>query len=197
MHKNSINHSDDLIESQLIRTERPINVIGIDNIEAGRIAARRLLASGYNDVGFLGGPEKATSTRDRLEGFLDVLSDYPKIKTRVHFAGDYTFEAGFDEMASMILRGLSQAYFCADDVISIHRYTQHPERWMVSDIHVRKVKETETGGRPTSMDAPISLRMQPGNCSFTVAGKDVITQPKEPAFEPKLNLINTSPEMAF
>ena len=67
----------------------------------------------------LGGPEKATSTRDRLEGFLDVLSDYPKIRTRVHFAGDYTFEAGFDEMASMILRGLSQAYFCADDVISI------------------------------------------------------------------------------
>jgi DNA-binding LacI/PurR family transcriptional regulator len=98
---------------------KDINVIGIDNIEAGRIAARRLLASGYSDVGFLGGPEKATSTRDRLEGFLDVLSDYPKIKTRVHFAGDYTFEAGFDEMASMILRGLSQAYFCADDVISI------------------------------------------------------------------------------
>ena len=75
---------------------KDINVIGIDNIEAGRIAARRLLASGYSDVGFLGGPEKATSTRDRLEGFLDVLSDYPKIKTRVHFAGDYTFEAGFD-----------------------------------------------------------------------------------------------------
>ena len=61
---------------------KDINVIGIDNIEAGRIAARRLLASGYNDVGFLGGPEKATSTRDRLEGFLDVLSDYPKIKTQ-------------------------------------------------------------------------------------------------------------------
>ena len=34
----------------------------------------------------------------------------------------------------------------ADDVISIHRYTQHPTRWMVSDIHVVKVKETETGG---------------------------------------------------
>jgi hypothetical protein len=62
----------------------------------------------------------------------------------------------------------------ADDVVSVHRYTQHPTRWMVSDIHVVKVKETETGGRPTSMDAPISLRMQPGNVSFTVAGKDVI-----------------------
>jgi len=96
-----------------------ISVIGIDNIEAGRLAARRLVACGYSEVGFLGGPEKATSTRDRLEGFLDVLNGHPKVKTRIHFAGDYTFEAGFDEMASMILRGLSDAYFCADDVISI------------------------------------------------------------------------------
>ena len=98
---------------------KDINVVGIDNIEAGRLAARRLIACGYDQVGFLGGPEKATSTRDRLEGFLDVLSDYPKIQTRINFAGDYTFESGFDEMASMILRDLGQGYFCADDVISI------------------------------------------------------------------------------
>jgi|TARA_R110000803_G_scaffold59427_7_gene118016 hypothetical protein len=62
----------------------------------------------------------------------------------------------------------------ADDVISVHRYTQSPDRWMVSDIHVVKVKETETGGRPTSMDSPISLRMMAGNVAFTCAGKDVI-----------------------
>jgi len=62
----------------------------------------------------------------------------------------------------------------ADDVISVHRYTQSPDRWMVSDIHVVKVKETETGGRPTSMDSPISLRMMAGNVAFTCAGKDII-----------------------
>lgn len=62
----------------------------------------------------------------------------------------------------------------ADDVISIHRYTQHPTRWFYSDIHVKKVKETETGGRPTSQDSPISLRMERGNTNFTVAGKDII-----------------------
>ena len=64
----------------------------------------------------------------------------------------------------------------ADDVVSIHRYTQHSERWMFSDIHVVKVKETETGGRPTSQDAPISMRMMPANCQFTVAGVDVISK---------------------
>lgn len=62
----------------------------------------------------------------------------------------------------------------ADDVISIHRMTQHPTLWNVSEIHVLKVKETETGGRPTSSDAPIALRMEAGNVKFTVAGMDVI-----------------------
>ena len=66
----------------------------------------------------------------------------------------------------------------ADDVVSIHRYTQHPERWMYSDIHVTKVKETETGGRPTPYDAPISLRMMPSNTAFTIAGRDIISVEK-------------------
>lgn len=66
----------------------------------------------------------------------------------------------------------------ADDVVSVHRYTQHPERWMYSDIHVTKVKETETGGRPTPYDAPISLRMMPSNTAFTIAGRDIISVEK-------------------
>ena len=40
----------------------------------------------------------------------------------------------------------------ADDFIVIHRYTQHPSDWTQSHIHVRKVKETDTGGRPTPMN---------------------------------------------
>jgi len=66
----------------------------------------------------------------------------------------------------------------ADDVVSVHRYTQHPERWMYSDIHVTKVKETETGGRPTPFDAPISFRMMPSNTAFTIAGRDIISVEK-------------------
>jgi len=74
----------------------------------------------------------------------------------------------------------------ADDVVSIHRYTQSPDRWMVSDIHVVKVKETETGGRPTSLDTPISLRMQPSNVAFTVAGKDIIDHSVKTQVSPSL-----------
>ena len=62
----------------------------------------------------------------------------------------------------------------ADQVYTIHRMTQHKTEWMISEIHVRKVKETESGGRPTGIDSPVCLRMTPGACGFTHAGRDPI-----------------------
>ena len=84
----------------------------------------------------------------------------------------------------------------ADDVISIHRYTGHGTRWMVSDVHVKKVKETETGGRPTVDDAPISLRMMQGNCGYTIAGIDVIAEILKHK-SPEKELPKLDPKLAF
>lgn len=47
----------------------------------------------------------------------------------------------------------------ADEFITIHRVTQHAENWKYTEIHVRKVKETETGGRVTYFHQPIDLTM--------------------------------------
>lgn len=54
----------------------------------------------------------------------------------------------------------------ADEVVTIHRLIKHPERWMNSEIHVHKVKEWETGGKPTPTDEPVILRMLPGGYAF-------------------------------
>jgi len=54
----------------------------------------------------------------------------------------------------------------ADDFITIHRITQHPTDWMVTEVHVRKIKDTETGGRPTSIDSPVKFEMYKGGCGF-------------------------------
>ena len=62
----------------------------------------------------------------------------------------------------------------ADAVYAIHRYTMHETDWMISHVHVRKVKETETGGRPTSIDSPVPLRMNNGAAGFSFAGADII-----------------------
>jgi hypothetical protein len=54
----------------------------------------------------------------------------------------------------------------ADEFLTIHRLTQHPTDWMYSQIHVRKVKEYETGGKQTTSDAPVKLKMIRGGHGF-------------------------------
>lgn len=96
-----------------------VHVVGIDNFECGRMAARTLAARGYDHVGFMGGPEKATSTQDRYSGFMSEMSSHPAIKTSHSFADDYSFEAGRKEMLRLMQDSPAQAYFCGDDVLSI------------------------------------------------------------------------------
>jgi len=46
----------------------------------------------------------------------------------------------------------------ADEFITIHRVTQHETESIFTEIHIRKVKETETGGNVTRANAPIIMR---------------------------------------
>ena len=62
----------------------------------------------------------------------------------------------------------------ADDFMVIHRYTQHPTEWVFNHIHIRKVKEIETGGKPTIIDQPIRLRAIVNNVGFTINGTDIL-----------------------
>jgi KaiC/GvpD/RAD55 family RecA-like ATPase len=62
----------------------------------------------------------------------------------------------------------------ADDVLCIHRYTNHPSEWMFSHLHVLKVKENETGGRCTPFEEPIKLRMALNNVGFEFLGKNIL-----------------------
>jgi DNA-binding LacI/PurR family transcriptional regulator len=95
-----------------------VDVVGIDNIACGRMAGETMLARGYRNVAFLGGPENATSTQDRLTGFQQAIGR-AGLEARVSFAHAYSFEAGRAEMQRLIAEGLAEAYFCGDDVLSI------------------------------------------------------------------------------
>jgi len=96
-----------------------VHVVGIDNVQAGRMAAQILLDHGYTNVAFLGGPEAATSTQDRLKGFREELSRHPDVNLTHSFAEQYSFQAGRSEMQRLAQSTLAQAYFCGDDVLSI------------------------------------------------------------------------------
>lgn len=93
-----------------------VDVVSIDNHAAGQMAARALVARGYRHLGFIGGPERATTTMDRWAGFAEIAGQ----GVAARFSGDYSFEAGRRAMLAEIDSGhLAQAYFCADDVLSI------------------------------------------------------------------------------
>lgn len=56
----------------------------------------------------------------------------------------------------------------ADDFITLHRKVQDSEKYRIMEVHIRKVKETETGGRPTHMDHPILFEMLTNNAGYIV-----------------------------
>lgn len=96
-----------------------VNVVGIDNVHAGRLAAATLIARGYRRIGFMGGPEGASTTQDRLAGFRAVAGADPAVTVTHSFAAAYSFDAGLAEMARLLRDRPAEAYFCGDDVLSI------------------------------------------------------------------------------
>ena len=102
------------------KTDTPlVHVVGVDNYGCGRMAARELIARGYSRVGFLGGPEDATSTQDRFAGFQAAIGRHKDVVLSHSYASAYSFEAGRAEMQRLLQDGPAEAYFCGDDVLSI------------------------------------------------------------------------------
>ena len=67
--------------------------------------------------------------------------------------------------------------------------TQHPERWNIGELHVRKVKETITGGCVTPRDKPIELKWV-NHCAYIIDNQNPLghTYDKQPE---QLELIKT------
>lgn len=94
-----------------------VHVVGIDNVHAGRIAAETLIDRGYQKIAFLGGPKIATSTQDRLAGFEEVMQQNGKQLSAVHYASNYSYEAGGKGMKKLLATTTVDAVFCGDDVL--------------------------------------------------------------------------------
>jgi DNA-binding LacI/PurR family transcriptional regulator len=97
-----------------------VDVVGVDNRACGAMAAEALLARGYRRLGFLGGPVGATSTEDRLTGFLERIEGVAGVSSTIAFAEAYAFEAGQAAMRRCLEEGpCPEAWFCGDDILSL------------------------------------------------------------------------------
>jgi len=92
---------------------------------------------------------------------------------QVHHSG-HEYEGLTRPLAMSDAEGGSKISSRADDIWCIHRYVAHPTDWMYSNIHVLKIKENETGGRPTTFEQPIKLRMIINNVGFEYMGTDLM-----------------------
>lgn len=124
-----------------------VHIVGIDNVECGRMAARTLIARGYGRVAFLGGPQAATSTQDRLQGFAEAL-DGSGLEVSHSFAPTYSFEAGRAEMLRLLEGTPAEAYFCGDDVLSIGALSAIEDRGLQvpRDIGIIGLNDMEMAG---------------------------------------------------
>jgi hypothetical protein len=62
----------------------------------------------------------------------------------------------------------------SDCVIVIHRFAAHEIDWIYTHIHVRKVKEMESGGRITPLETPLILQSVLGNVGFIINGRNLL-----------------------
>jgi hypothetical protein len=70
-----------------------------------------------------------------------------------------------------------------DNFLVVHRMIYHPQDWVYSHLHVKKIKDVDTGGRPTPMEDPIRLESVKNNVGFKIEGKNPIEYPKREQIE--------------
>jgi len=69
----------------------------------------------------------------------------------------------------------------ADDFITTHRNTKDNERGMITEMHVDKIKATETGGRPTAADGPVEFYLWYSKYRFVILepSSSIVIDPME------------------
>lgn len=62
----------------------------------------------------------------------------------------------------------------ADSFLILHRYLSSPTHWMYTNIIVSKIKDIDSGGKPTPMDQPIRLKSIKNNVGYEIDGKNLV-----------------------
>jgi LacI family transcriptional regulator len=100
------------------------NFVGVDDVEAGKLAVKHLIDQGRRRIAHIRGPEVSTAI-GRLEGYRKALASVGRTPVEGHVvlcrSSDDRGEAGGYEAAQELLRGATvpDAIFCYNDTIAI------------------------------------------------------------------------------
>jgi DNA-binding LacI/PurR family transcriptional regulator len=96
-----------------------VDIVGVDNLQGGQLAGQTLRERGYRNIAFLGGPQSATSTEDRLRGLTEQLATENISPCAVVYGHSYCHDAGLTLMRQLLRNGGIDAVFCGDDVLAM------------------------------------------------------------------------------
>lgn len=102
------------------RHQVDFSAVVIDDKGGAAKATQHLIELGHRRIGFIGGPDKSNSARDRLSGYKSALtqSRYP-IKTNLIRKGDFTPRSGYLAAKELIQRERPTAIFAANDQMAL------------------------------------------------------------------------------
>jgi DNA-binding LacI/PurR family transcriptional regulator len=96
-----------------------VDIVGADNVQGGQLAAQVLREREYKNIAFLGGPQSATSTEDRLRGLTETLAKDGLEPCAIVYGHSYCHEAGLTLMRELLRNGGIDAVFCGDDILAM------------------------------------------------------------------------------
>jgi DNA-binding LacI/PurR family transcriptional regulator len=163
-----------------------VSIVGIDNIGAGKMAAETLISRGYRHLGFVGGPEHASTTQDRLQGFR-AAAGLAGCEVSASHAGSYRFEAGRAEMQRLLQGRVADAYFCADDVLSIGAISalQDAGLRVPEDVGIIGLNDMEIAGWA---NVALTTIHQPFEAIVRASVDLITTRLADPGIEPEVRL---------
>jgi LacI family transcriptional regulator len=91
-----------------------------DNFEGGRLVAEHFIENGHRDFGYIGGPNDASTSRDRYEGYIEGISrrGFHFDARNAHF-GTYSHQSGVDGYRKLQAESPEvTAIFCANDLLA-------------------------------------------------------------------------------
>ena len=89
-----------------------------DNVAAAGQVAQLFLSKGYKRLAYIAGVENTSTSKEREQGFCDLLTGKPVLVTKVN--GDFSYEGGFQAALKLAEKGeYPQAIFCANDMMAM------------------------------------------------------------------------------
>ncbi len=100
------------------RQVQGLPTVSADNRAGSRMLAEHLLQLGYRDIAYVAGPQDVSTARERLEGFVEALSERGVRPVCVR-RGKYTYESGYARAKDVLRREHVDAIVAANDLMAV------------------------------------------------------------------------------